>query len=507
MMKHTRHLKGIYTALGMVSATLVLFGNGANAELTTRAVWSAPENSITKDVAWGDWDGDGDLDLAVCNSRPSYQIRRNDGGTLILAWELDLDGRCSSISWGDWDGDGDLDLLAGTGSFEGSFRVIDNDGFGGMSVAWDQPGANAAQAAWADWDGDGDLDVAVATYPARIYRNDGRSFTLAWESSGQNTGALAWGDYDGDDDFDLALGNSKEFADPGMVVVYENDGAATPGMSLMWSSVESEGLRRSVAWGDWDGDDDLDLAVASSGSVRIYRNDGADFLLAWSDPEADAQDVRDVAWGDWDGDGDLDLAIAVYEGASGERWPSRLYENEGGSPPTMRLAWETEELDALNALAWGDWNGDGDEDLAVANAGPGGAVGGPIRVYSNTTFSLADLTRISKLTVVKTPALEGVYFEWIDDPAALQYHVNGVSFKTDLVSPRPHRSPGGGVGVPVCDAFPPDSTCSDDDAVIEADALIFYQVFSACGPGGDLEGPGFRRGGPPHVRGELLPQR
>ena len=73
-----------------------------------------------------------------------------------------------------------------------------------------------------------------------------------------------------------------------------------------WSSAETD-PSRSVAWGDWDADGDLDLAVGSNGANRVYENSGGSLSLAWSSPETD--NTGSVAWGDWDGDGDLDLAV------------------------------------------------------------------------------------------------------------------------------------------------------------------------------------------------------
>ncbi|MEZ4559277.1 MAG: VCBS repeat-containing protein [Caldilineaceae bacterium] len=62
-----------------------------------------------------------------------------------------------------------------------------------------------------------------------------------------------------------------------------------------------------------------------------------------------------VAWGDVDGDGDLDLAVGGQFGFS-----NMVYLNEDGGMLQARAAWSSADSDATNSLAWGDVDGDGD---------------------------------------------------------------------------------------------------------------------------------------------------
>ena len=154
-----------------------------------------------------------------------------------------------------------------------------------------------------------------------------------------DTSSVAWGDYDGDGDLDLAAGNRVGTYGNQVNQVYENDAGTfrlDPGNGFGWVSPDEKSTE-SVAWGDWDSDGDIDLAVGNWLQVnQVYENDGGTLRLdpingfGWESPEA--EQTSDVDWGDWDGDGDLDLAA-----------DARVYENDGGTlllDPDNGLGWD-----------------------------------------------------------------------------------------------------------------------------------------------------------------------
>ena len=139
-----------------------------------------------------------------------------------------------------------------------------------------------------------------------------------------------------------------------------------------WSSEDTDSTRQ-VAWGDWDGDGDLDLAAANNGANRVYENTGGILTTTSVWISSDTDDSFSVAWGDWDGDGDLDLAAGNY------RIPNRVYSNDGlGNSDSLLSVWTSADSDETRSVAWGDWDGDGDLDLAVGNLN-----GEPNRIYEN----------------------------------------------------------------------------------------------------------------------------
>ncbi len=183
----------------------------------TNVAWSS--------IAWGDYDNDGDLDLALTgyigigNSFVS-KIYRNESGILVEDTSQNLTGVFnSSIAWGDYDNDGDLDLaLTGCDDSFNPISKIYKNKAGKLieDTSQNLTGVDVSSIAWGDYDNDGDLDLtltggAKGIAVSKIYRNE---FGKLIEDTSQNLpgmcwGSIAWGDVDSDGNIDLALtGNS-----------------------------------------------------------------------------------------------------------------------------------------------------------------------------------------------------------------------------------------------------------------------------------------------------------
>lgn len=93
-------------------------------------------------------------------------------------------------------------------------------------------------------------------------------------------------------------------------------------------------------WADFDNDCDLDLFVGFKADLpnRLYRNDGGKFTEMAGDLKlADLPDTRAAAWGDFNGDGQLDLYVG-FTRRSGV--PNKLYRNEGDGKRFIDVAKE-----------------------------------------------------------------------------------------------------------------------------------------------------------------------
>lgn len=282
----------------------------------------------------------------------------------------------SSAAWGDYDGDGDLDLLL-TGSLDGTapttklYRNDSNNVF--VDVATTLTSVHSGGAAWGDYDKDGDLDIALAGTSgggavAQLYRNDGGTFVNSGATlTGVSNSVVTWGDYDNDGDLDLLISGTVDGTN-GATQLYRNDGGTFNAQSTPFANVHSG----SSAWGDYDGDGDLDLLLTGTTDgtavvTQLYRNDEGTFV----DSAIAFPGIRhgEAIWGDQDNDGDLDLFLVGQ--TSGSTRIARLYRYNGNNifeNITGSIGFAA--VDQATAQ-WGDYDNDGDLDLLISGTTDG----------------------------------------------------------------------------------------------------------------------------------------
>jgi len=386
-------------------------------------------------VAPADVDGDGDLDLAVLGFYVVYFESVEDRLVLFLNDGLGPDGRwaftqrevprngvtggASDLAWGDFDGDGDPDLVVGS---NGATVVYRNDaGFltalpntlppyeedSGYSGAYD-----LRSLTWADADNDGDLDLLVPSvlepgafqYATRLVRNDGSDGLGGWLFTELVAGLdptahaqTAWADDDGDGDLDLFMLNIDPFLGGGFIRRYTNLGGTFAGQDLLGITI-NYGVGD---WGDFDADGDLDILVAGNiqetdGTfntvLRVYRNDGGGIFTpdTLAVPTLGWLDFHAGSWADYNSDGVVDLLVTgSFVGESEIVGRSEIYVNSGGTfaPIGANLSAPIESIGRGGTFSWLDIDGDGDLDYLVAGAyfvpDGNGLVEAQIHLYRN----------------------------------------------------------------------------------------------------------------------------
>ncbi|MEL6866709.1 MAG: FG-GAP-like repeat-containing protein [Bacteroidota bacterium] len=228
---------------------------------------------------------------------------------------------------------------------------------------------------WTDYDLDGDPDIFVTNYDGtkanQLYQNQGNGLFTA-VTSGNIVTDLAvslgstWGDYDNDGDPDVYVTNNIVYNN----FLYRNNGDGTFIKILNDPVVNYNGYSFGASWGDYDNDGFLDLFVAELFSTRfnkLFHNNGDGTFTEVTDGPIVYETAPSVSgvWGDYDGDGDIDLFVANHEGVN-----NSLYRNDGGGEFTAitNSIVSTDGGKSVGA-SWGDIDNDGDLDLFVANAG------------------------------------------------------------------------------------------------------------------------------------------
>lgn len=294
---------------------------------------------------WADVDGDGFPDAIVSGLEPESMtpltnVYLNRQSSVSEMTSANLPGMWNgSIDAGDINGDGLTDvLLTGTTSthppYEPKTVIAYNNGNGFDLDENALPGISGGSAELADVDNDGDLDVALSGDSGNgrpltaIYRNDAGTFVdTGTELPQLLASSLAWGDIDGDGLPDLAVtgGVIGPNLMDGTTALVLNKGAA----GFVVDSARLLGvIHGQVEWADYDGDGDLDLLIAGGTSpqgtalLRVFRNADGNLI-----PELDisATLFGRFAVGDYNGDGDADIALIGGTPQDGSR--TRFYMN------------------------------------------------------------------------------------------------------------------------------------------------------------------------------------
>ncbi len=274
-----------------------------------------------------DVDGDGDMDLLIGDALNSQVLlwKNNGAGTFTFATPVATGvGQIKELRLGDFDADGDLDLAATYPYQAGQplVRLFANNGTGAFTLltAFANGSDTAVSLEVGDMNNDGDLDLALlASFPIPLAPPGSHVLTLSNNGSGTFTlgpvlnlpagaGAVRLADFDHDGDLDAALGYTNQF------LVYANNGTGTLGNTPVVATilVSSQVFDWQVA--DVNGDGWTDLLYTSyygflqTGMGCLLGGPG----LTWSQQRLTtdgfnlAINVR-LLPGDLDGDGDIDL--------------------------------------------------------------------------------------------------------------------------------------------------------------------------------------------------------
>jgi enediyne biosynthesis protein E4 len=393
----------------------------AGIHATHRGVWDVYDTKqgyLAAGQAWGDYDGDGWLDLYVTGNLDDNVLYRNEGdGTFSVspyAADVALPGvRSGGATWVDYDNDGWRDLYVLVDGRNVLFRNLGGRGFVDVTDAAGVGGdAKSTSAAWGDSTGNGFVDLYVVNWSCIpecdpedeersrdvLYRNDGDgTFTdVSWQldpAKLRGAGfAASFVDVDNDGTLDLFVVNDKVRTPIGNVL-WRNDGRGCDGWC--WTDVSRQSgadtvmHSMGVAVGDYTNDGNVDFYVSNMmSSMVLLQNQGDGTFLGRAslagvaiNPPGEA-----VGWGtaffDFDNDGWLDLYLAAsgmpllsasfYGGVAPDLedfrnpYPDSLFRNAGDGTFGDVSAWALDGSQRPTmGFAYADYDHDGRVDFVV----------------------------------------------------------------------------------------------------------------------------------------------
>jgi hypothetical protein len=389
-------------------------------------------------VALGDFNGDGKLDVAVTNGGTYDMVSILPGtgsGTLKAAVPFGTNFGPGGMGVADFDGDGKLDLVtadsgAPFGVTVGSISVLLSNGkdmfaartdysVGGENVTGAYSGIAAAALT-----GNGKPDLVVPItyaypYEISILMNKGNGTFKPFVSYPLPTGAIAVaaGDFNNDHKPDIVVANGNG---TGFITVLLNSGTGT---FPTYTQYSINGISAGLAVGDFNKDGNLDI-VATNGSqstISVLLGNGTGAFPSFATYPTGSSPYG-VTVGDFNGDGWPDIAVANESSGTvsilinkadgtGTFLPKVDYAAAGGGAPltlaagsfrgngiidlavatnsafggievllgkgdgTFQTAVPYDTLNNANGVVVGDFNNDGNLDMAVSIASAGSAFG------------------------------------------------------------------------------------------------------------------------------------
>lgn len=261
--------------------TLMVVGNLAIAQSFT-LVQTLPLTLFGGDASWGDYDKDGDLDLAVMglnnSERPLTTILQNDNGVFKRTNIRLTQASYGNIEWGDYDNDNDVDLLYTGNSIDAYHtRLYENRNGRFVKKTIPIPDLQSGYVSFGDYDKDGDLDIAaIGLQPgnlplAAVYKYQNGAYVNIQAGITPNyQGVCKWGDADADGDPDLLIVARNESG-----IYTNNNGVFTKSNVILPKTLYSR-----ACWFDFNNDNRNDLVItglfeSTIPFTKVWKNDGA----------------------------------------------------------------------------------------------------------------------------------------------------------------------------------------------------------------------------------------
>lgn len=234
----------------------------------------------------------------------------------------------------------------------------------------------------ADVDGDGDVDLLATSYVAQaflIFENDGAGHFQVMAQSpgilGSNGSEALFGDFNGDEALDVVVATAGDYAGIWMMI---NDGSGQ--LSFGAGSSPSDDSARDPQVVDLDGDGDQDVLFIGGGDghgIFGLLNDGTGNYQRVSQPSISPGDFATVGSAraaDFDGDGKVEVVAAGLSNGTDMPPGLRVFEVVSSSEGVDFVETGYDPRFSGNVKAPADYDLDGDVDLLLTQSSAEGYI-------------------------------------------------------------------------------------------------------------------------------------
>ncbi|RMG25246.1 MAG: hypothetical protein D6730_11240, partial [Bacteroidetes bacterium] len=284
-----------------------LYTNNGGSSFTLNSTASSTFTDVLGAAAeWADYDNDGDLDLLITGDAlagESTKLYQNNNGIFVEETAISSlleDVEFGDVAFGDYDNDGHIDLVIqglsqkaqpGVSIIDPFTGLYHNNGQGGFDPpTFPFTFVQEGSLDWGDYDNDGLLDLLLTgvyqldTITKVYHNNGGGDFNdMGDPFFGIMKGQASWGDYDNDGWLDILLVGED---DKGMVAkVFHNETASIGGQGgfsetlLNSALLTPKDLGATAIWGDYNGDQKLDIltvgridTLLTARALHLYEN-------------------------------------------------------------------------------------------------------------------------------------------------------------------------------------------------------------------------------------------
>jgi hypothetical protein len=363
------------------------FGNGSFASQTT---YSTGVGSIPQSVTVGDFNNDKKLDIVVTDSGNNNVLTLLKYNTAAFEtqtmYSTGTDSNPLSVAVGDLNNDGRLDFVVANGGTDnvGVFLGLGNGTFSSQTRYSTGSGSYPRCITVADFNNDSHLDIVVGNYEDKnigifLGFGNGTFSNQTTYSTGINSApnSITQGDFNNDSRLDIAVSNYVNNS-VGIFLGY-GDGTFSGVITYSTGSGSNPG---AVAVADFNNDSRLDIVVANCGTWNIgifygYGDGTFSDMIIYSTGSFSCP--VSVVVGNFNNDGQLDIAVA-NSGADN----IGVFFGHGNGTFSNQTAFSTGIGSKPYSIAIGDFNNDNQLDIAIANYGSNNF--GILLGYVNGTF-------------------------------------------------------------------------------------------------------------------------